>query len=118
MEDYKEIKSVSLNTPNKKDPMSAGAVEVFNVTHKDGQVLQVPADPSNRHYWMVREWYNRHKKPGFEFDFADIAEPKPEPESDEDGSGLTIAAVQTENANLPDVNLTKAQRKEIADQNK
>lgn len=112
-----DIKKVELLQPN-KEQLDMGAVVSFNVITPDDVIIVVPADPTNVHYWEIKAWYDRRKKPPFDYKFEDLPEAKPEPESDEDGSGMTLASVQTEDAKLPEINLTKEQRKEISSQNK
>lgn len=38
----------------------------------EGAEITVPADPKNRHYREVAEWYKKQKKKPFKFDFADL----------------------------------------------
>lgn len=113
MENYSEIKAVTLNIPDRKDPLKAAAIDFFEVITKNDVSLIVPTTSDNRHYWMIREWYLEQKKKPFKFSFEDTPEAKLEPESDEDGSGHVVASIQTEDAELPDINLTDDQIVEI-----
>lgn len=119
MFDFEHIKKVELVTED-------AGVEVppqFKLYDKDDNEALVPADINNVHYALVRDWYNRHKKPGFEFDFEDDPEPTNDETIEQDDQGaepatLAVTAEQTEAVKLPDLNLTKDQRKEIEAENK
>lgn len=113
METTDNIKSVSLNLPDRKDPLKDGAKDVFDVTTNDGTQVIVPIDTANRDYWVIREWYLAQKKKPFDFKFEALPEAKPEPETDEDGSGLVLTSNQIEDADLPEVNLTDDQLAEL-----
>lgn len=128
MENYTDIKDVKVNIPDAKDPMSAGAIPMFHVTTKDGTAIQVPINQDNRHYWMVKEWFNSKRKAPFDFDFAKFEKQNPsvdltDPEALEpstvngDSPDLPVlSAVQTEDVDSNQINLTKAQIKELNDQ--
>lgn len=114
-----DIKKATLYKPTKKEAGGLDIPPVFMVDLKNGETVSVPAfDSRNKDYWEVREWYFKQKKQPFAFDFEDIPEAQPEPKSNEDGSGITLSAVQTKDAKLPAVNLTREQRREIANKNK
>ena len=52
-----DIKKVEIpNTEAQETPTE------YVVTLKDGEVLTVPNDPTNRHYVDVEEWLKKHKK--------------------------------------------------------
>lgn len=111
-----DIKKATLHKPTKKEAGGLDIPPVFMVDLKNGETVSVPAfDPRNKDYWEVRAWYFEQKTKPFEFDFLDIPEAQPEPETDEDGSGITLSAEQTKDAKLPAVNLTREQRREIAE---
>lgn len=108
-----KIKKVTLNQPT-EDQKKMGATPGFMVTtDEEDMAMFVPADPANRHYWDVRDWYNRRKNPGFEFAFKDVAEAKKEPANRDSGKHIALTAEQTEDADLPAINLTQSQQREI-----
>lgn len=41
----------------------------FRITEVSGLSHMVPADPSNRHFFEVRDWYEAQENKPFEFDF-------------------------------------------------
>lgn len=123
--DLKRIKKIELEH---KPEIKQGAMQdglplaprpdlyAFVVTFDDKTSVTVPNDPSNKDYREVREWVASRKKAPFDFDFA----PDPEPEEPDESvppnrSRLqpAVAANQTEDADLPDINLTQHQQKEI-----
>jgi hypothetical protein len=80
-----EIKSVKLNhIPAVTEPLDEnglgqqthGDLYSFEVTTSDKQVLSVPNDTANAHYWLVKEWYDAHEVKPFEFEFEELPEPK------------------------------------------
>lgn len=53
----------------------------FQVTLKDGSSMRLPPDPLNHDYREVKEWYDAHQSPPFEFDFFQFDnEPEPQVE--------------------------------------
>lgn len=66
-----EFKDVQLNEPD-EEKAKMGAYTTFTVTLKDDTILHVPADPANRHYWEVREWFFEQSKKPFDFEFEPI----------------------------------------------
>lgn len=67
------IEDVKLNVPT-KEKATQGAYTTFTVTMSDGTIMHVPADPANRHYWEIREWYLAQEHKPFEFEFDTITE--------------------------------------------
>lgn len=127
MFDFENIKKVELIT----EDAGVKVPTQFKLYDKEGNEALVPDDINNVHYALVREWYNRHKKPGFEFKFKDDPQPgdsdaeqsaaAPVPETDDQGAEsatLAVSATQTKATKLPALNLTKDQRKEIDAENK
>lgn len=111
-----DIKSVEYRKPDPKAQKAdkpTWMMEHFFVVTKDGDELTVPVDPRNRHYMEVRDWYDRKQNKPFEFDFEKVVEAKPEPANRDKGSHIAVTADQTEDADLPDVNLTKKQQSEL-----
>lgn len=65
---YKEIKPGAMKDGLPLSPRPELFVfETFNDEVADP--VYVPNDPSNRHYWEVREWYVAQKKKPFKFEF-------------------------------------------------
>lgn len=63
------IKKVELLKPSKQQS-EMGAVLSFSVTtDEDVMATIVPADPANRHYHEIREWYDKKKLKPFRYDF-------------------------------------------------
>lgn len=126
MFDYDHITKIELV---EKDEITGTPVPTqFRLTDNEKRTAIVPAEPTNIQYPIVREWYNRRKKPGFEYKFEDDPQPgktkaeisaaAPPVEADDQGADpakLVVSATQTKAVNLPEVNLTREQRAEIKD---
>lgn len=39
-------------------------------------IISVPNNPTNAHYWLVKEWYDNQDKKPFDFQFEELAEPE------------------------------------------
>lgn len=64
------IKSVMLYIPTKQEKLMGGKPS-FKITSDDDEVvgIDVPIDKNNRHYWEVKEWYDKQEPKPFEFSF-------------------------------------------------
>jgi len=52
-----------------------GNIEVepqFRVTFEDKRSMMVPANPENRHYLEIKEWFDEQSKKPFKFKFEDL----------------------------------------------
>lgn len=118
MQTIEDIKNAELWLYSRDDPMQAGAIDVFNITLQDDSQLQVPINVENRHYWVVKEWYELQNDKPFNFNFEKLPEPGTIlPVQDADDLlevQLAVSADQTQDANLPEINLTPDQYKELA----
>jgi hypothetical protein len=59
--DFNEVTTVELVT-TETEPQ-------FLVTQKDEKTFIVPADPTNRHFIEIQDWYDKQKKKPFKYDF-------------------------------------------------
>ena len=119
MFDFENIKKVELITEDAGIEMPPQ----FKVIDKDGNEALVPANIENIHYRAVRDFVRGQKKPAFKFDWVEDPEPTVDETIEQDDQGaepvtMAVSAAQTEAVKLPEVNLTKEQRKEIDAENK
>lgn len=122
-----DIKKVEYRKPDPKalkEGKPTWSFEQFVVTTKDGNELSVPLDPRNLQYQEIQAWYEKQKSKPFEFKFETTPDLTDErsaallPNNDENGKGINLTADQTADARLLETNLTREQRREIANRNK
>lgn len=117
-----DIKTVKLGEVKPGFYQKEKPVKVFVITLGDGSVVNIPQNnPDHAAYRHVEEWYLAQKKKPFDFKFEaapDLRDRDADAlaaNNDEDGSGISLNAEQTADAKLPAINLTREQRREIAE---
>lgn len=65
-----EIKSVQLTEPDDLQKEMGATPGFLVTTDEDVMTIFVPADPGNRHYQEIRQWYEAQDEKPFLFDFG------------------------------------------------